>query len=33
LAGLKKGTDEYNESLEKANEEAKNLIETYGLWD
>ena len=33
LDGLKKGTQEYIEQLKKANEEARNLIETYGLYD
>lgn len=32
LKDLEKGTDEYREALEKANEQAKQLIETYGLW-
>lgn len=33
LDRLKKGTQEYIEQLKKANEEARNLIETYGLYD
>lgn len=33
LKNLKEGTDEYKDSLEKVNEQAKLLIETYGLWD
>ena len=33
LENLEKGTDEYKEALEKANEEAKKLIETYKLFD
>jgi TP901 family phage tail tape measure protein len=33
LADLDKRTDEYAESLEEANEKAKELIETYGLFD
>lgn len=33
LDGLKKGTQEYIEQLKKANEEARGLIETYGLYD
>ena len=32
LKDLEKGTDEYREALEKANEQARQLIETYGLW-
>lgn len=32
LDNLIKGTDEYKEALEKANEQAKELIETYGLY-
>ena len=32
LKNLEKGTDEYREALEKANEQARQLIETYGLW-
>lgn len=33
LDDLTKGTDEYKEALEQANEKAKELIETYGLFD
>ena len=33
LTDLKKGTEEYSSALEKANEQAKQLIETYGLWN
>ena len=33
LADLEKGTDEYAAALENANEKARELIETYGLWD
>lgn len=33
LADLEKGTDEYAAALENANNKAKELIETYGLWD
>ena len=33
LTDLKKGTEEYRSALEKANEQAKQLIETYGLWN
>lgn len=33
LDKLKKGTDEYKEALEQSNEQAKKLIETYGLFD
>ena len=33
LADLEKGTDEYAEALENANQKARDLIETYGLWD
>ena len=32
LKDLEEGTDEYREALEKANEQARQLIETYGLW-
>lgn len=32
LSGLKKGTDEYADALDKANEKARQLIETYGLF-
>lgn len=33
LKNLKEGTDEYKDSLKKVNEQAKLLIENYGLWD
>ena len=33
LKNLKEGTDEYKTSLEAVNEQARQLIETYGLWD
>ena len=33
LGELEKGTDEYAEALENANQKARDLIETYGLWD
>ena len=33
LKNLKEGTDEYKDSLKKVNEQAKILIENYGLWD
>lgn len=33
LGELEKGTDEYAAALENANEKARELIETYGLWD
>lgn len=33
LDSLTEGTDEYTSALEKANEKAKELIETYGLYD
>lgn len=33
LKNLKEGTDEYKTSLEAVNEQAKQLIETYGLWN
>ena len=33
LSKLEKGTDEYADALENANEKARELIETYGLWD
>ena len=33
LEDLEKGTDEYAEALENANQKARDLIETYGLWD
>lgn len=33
LSELEKGTDEYAAALENANNKAKELIETYGLWD
>ena len=32
LRGLQKGTEEYAEALENANQKAKELIETYGLF-
>jgi len=33
LKDLRKGTEEYTKALEKANEEAKKLIETHNLYD
>jgi type II secretory pathway pseudopilin PulG len=33
LSELKKGTEEYSEKLDEVNAKAKELIETYGLWD
>ena len=33
LNELEKNTDEYAEALENANQKARDLIETYGLWD
>lgn len=33
LNKLEKNTDEYAEALENANQKARDLIETYGLWD
>lgn len=33
LKDLKVGTDEYKEALEEANKKARDLIETYGLFD
>lgn len=33
LKDLKKGTEEYTQALEDANKKAKELVETYGLYD
>ena len=33
LSELEKGTDEYKQKLEEVNDKARELIETYGLWD